>query len=202
MTAINNQTIAVFDFDGTITTRDTFFDFLIFSQGILKTVFGLARCNRILFRAIIGLMPRGIAKESIFEFFFKGILVADFKAICTAYSTKRIHDITRHKAFKKLEWHRKQGHVTVIVSASLISWIEQWAHSVRISRVIATVPEVWNGVLTGKFKTKNCNREEKVRRFLEYYPNRAEYTLYVYGDSKGDKQLFDIADRYFYKNFD
>jgi phosphoserine phosphatase len=67
--------------------------------------------------------------------------------------------------------------------------------------VIATIPEAQNGLMTGQFQTKNCNREEKTRRFLMKYPNRNNYYLYVYGDSYKDKWILDIADKKFYRKF-
>jgi phosphoserine phosphatase len=67
--------------------------------------------------------------------------------------------------------------------------------------VIATEPEIKNGVLTGRFSTPNCYGQEKKRRFLEKYPDRDRYILYVYGDSNGDKELLEMADKPFFRCF-
>ena len=89
----------------------------------------------------------------------------------------------------------------LINSASICNWILPWAQSVDIENVIGTEIEVKEGVITGKFKGENCYGVEKVKRFLELYPYRDTYQLYVYGDSSGDKPLLDIADFPFYKEF-
>ena len=49
--------------------------------------------------------------------------------------------------------------------------------------------------LTGRFSTPNCYGQEKVRRFLEAYPMRAQYALCAYGDSSSDEPLLAFADK-------
>ena len=55
--------------------------------------------------------------------------------------------------------------------------------------------------MTGNFLSRNCYGEEKVRRLLELEPNRNSYILYAYGDSKGDKELIEFADKGWYNKF-
>lgn len=50
------------------------------------------------------------------------------------------------------------------------------------------------GRLTGRFKTKNCYGAEKVMRLLAWEPNRKEYRLKAYGDSRGDREMLQFAD--------
>lgn len=64
-----------------------------------------------------------------------------------------------------------------------------------VPNVIGTKVEVDSfGKLTGRFLTPNCYGQEKVCRLLEIEPNREEYILVAYGDSKGDKEMFEFAD--------
>jgi phosphoserine phosphatase len=67
--------------------------------------------------------------------------------------------------------------------------------------IIGTKIQVVDGKLTGRFLTKNCYGEEKVRRMLEQYPDRKEYKLVAYGDSRGDHALLDFADEGHYREF-
>lgn len=73
--------------------------------------------------------------------------------------------------------------------------------SLHIDLCICTELEIENGLFSGRFSSQNCNGSEKMKRFLEKFPNRAEYQLYYYGDSAGDREMLDIADRAFYKRF-
>jgi phosphoserine phosphatase len=60
---------------------------------------------------------------------------------------------------------------------------------------------VAGGRLTGRFLTKNCYGQEKVRRVTQVLPKRDNYILVAYGDSRGDKELLDYADVRHYKPF-
>ena len=65
-----------------------------------------------------------------------------------------------------------------------------------MSQVLATKMEVdKDGVLTGSFSTANCYGSEKVRRLMEVEPDRENYYLCAYGDSRGDKELLEFADK-------
>ena len=65
--------------------------------------------------------------------------------------------------------------------------------------------EVKDGKITGIIEGHNCYGEEKVNRIKEYMQandiERAEYYIYAYGDSQGDKQMMEYADESFYKPF-
>ena len=60
---------------------------------------------------------------------------------------------------------------------------------------------VKDGVLTGRFLTRNCYGEEKVNRLNALYPNRQDYHLIAFGDSRGDKELLAFADESHFKPF-
>jgi phosphoserine phosphatase len=44
------------------------------------------------------------------------------------------------------------------------------------------------------FISKNCYGQEKVNRLLEVEPDRKNYYLYAYGDSRGDREMLAFAD--------
>ncbi len=195
------QTVAVFDFDGTITKIDTFPDFILFSCGWKRLLHGGLKSLLVLFLYFSRILSADAAKEKIFSNFFGGMPESEFNRISANYASERLLKITRKEALQKIQWHREQGHKLAIASASMENWIGPWARQAGFEKVIATAPEVKGGFLTGNFQTKNCNREEKVKRFLAEYPNKNNYKLYVYGDSRKDKWLFDIADEKFYQSF-
>ncbi|MBS5979219.1 MAG: HAD-IB family hydrolase [Dysgonomonas mossii] len=198
--ANSSTVIAVFDFDGTITTVDTLFDFIRFYYGFPRLIVGLFVLSPVLIIFKLGFIPNDKAKELLFSYFFKGKTLSEFNTLCKEYKN-RINQRLRSQAIDKIRFHQQQGHIVLINSASIYNWILPWAQSVGIENVISTEIEVKEGVITGKFKGENCYGVEKVKRFLELYPYRDTYQLYVYGDSSGDKPLLDIADFPFYKEF-
>jgi phosphatidylglycerophosphatase C len=105
------------------------------------------------------------------------------------------------EALSRCDWHRRQGHRLVCVSASIGNWIVPWALGHGFAQVIATQIETDGGILTGRFRGGNCYGPEKVRRFLEIFPERDHYTLFVYGDSRGDEALLSLADHPFFRRY-
>ncbi|MDR0825300.1 MAG: HAD-IB family hydrolase [Prevotella sp.] len=192
--------IAVFDFDGTITSKDTLFDFIRFYHGTPRLIAGIGILSPILVLFKLGFITNSKAKQILFSYFFGGKKESDFNAVCERYAS-RINEITVPEAIAKIRRHQQDGHAVIIASASVYNWIAPWAKSMNINAVIATRIEVKDGIITGKFHGANCHGQEKVERLMELYPDRDNYQLYAYGDSNGDKQLLEIADYPFYRRF-
>jgi len=191
---IKKMKIAVFDFDNTITRKDSFIDFLIFTFGYIKFIAGIFYLLPDLSLYFFKKISAHIAKERIFSYFFKGFTESEFNKLCKNYSLRRLDSIINPQVLEKIRFHQEKNHTLVIASASIKNWIQPWAEKNMFDEVIATEIEIQDNILTGKFKTKNCTKEEKARRFLERYNNRKEYFLYAYGNSKGDEALLSLAD--------
>jgi len=88
----------------------------------------------------------------------------------------------------------------VIVSASISNYLKPWCDEMGFD-LIPTELEVIDGKLTGRFSTPNCNGKEKVRRIKEKY-NLSEYNeIHVFGNSKGDLPMLELATHKYYKFF-
>lgn len=189
------RTIAAFDFDGTLTTRDTLPLFIIHAKGWRCFMSGMVRLTPMLCRYLLGIIPNSEAKQRLFAHFFKGMPYKDFCFYGNTFSDK-IEKTLISKGISLLKQHLEQGHSVCIVSASIKEWIQPWANRYGVDKVIATQVETdENGILTGRFLSPNCNGKEKVRRLLEEEPDRESYYLYAYGDSKGDIPMLEFADK-------
>jgi HAD superfamily hydrolase (TIGR01490 family) len=199
---LNNKVnkVAAFDFDGTIIKRDSLFVFIWFAVPFIRIVFSTIIAMPYLVLYQLKMIPNYKAKEKLFKALFKGVLIADFNAICINFTSK-IQEMVNPDAIDKIKWHSKRGHEIVIISASVENWIIPWATQIGIDKVLATQIEVVDGLITGKFLSKNCHGPEKVNRLLQHFPNRNSYELYAYGDSNGDKDLLLLADHKFYRCF-
>jgi len=192
--------LALFDFDGTITTDDSLIKFIRFVIGDIKFVAGMAVMSPMLTAYKLKLIPNYKAKQYMLSYFFKGISEEKFVKVANEYSLKHIDTILRPKAMKKITWHKEQRHKVVIVSASIECWLKPWCDKNNLD-LIATKIEVKDNIITGKFSTKNCYGIEKANRVQEQY-NLNDYDhIYAYGDSRGDKELLELADESFYKPF-
>lgn len=189
----HNKTIAAFDFDGTITTKDTLFDFIRFYIGKHNLLKGLIILSPILISYKLGFIRNDIAKQKLFSYFFKDKSIQEFNKVSLDY-VKRIKEIVRPEIFEKIKWHQAQNHIVIIISASIVNWIKPWAYEMNIKTVLGTEIEIKNDIIEGVFSSKNCYGQEKVNRLIAKYPNRDEYILYAYGDSAGDKELLAFSD--------
>jgi phosphatidylglycerophosphatase C len=196
------KTLALFDFDHTITTADTFLDIIIFLFGKIRFAAGMLVCSPALILYLLGIIPNYKAKSRVISHYFKGMPKELFEMLCSGYARSGIGRVLRAEAIERIRWHKKHGHRVIIISASLESWIKPWAKESGIDDVIATIPEFKDGKVTGKLATKNCCGKEKLSRFLEKYPDAEKYTVYAYGDSSGDREILDFADYSFYRKFE
>lgn len=184
------ENIALFDFDGTITDRDTFLDFHLFSPGVPRTLLLLADPCWILTFLSQG---RNMAKQSLFSRFWKGRRYSELCENGKRYARERIPGILRDQARLAIEFHRKRNDRMIVVTASLKEWIEPWALEAGFSKVLSTVPEVEDGILTGRFAGRNCRGPEKARRLKELGLPDPGRDVYAYGDSLGDKEMLELA---------
>ena len=192
--------LVLFDFDGTITTDDSLIKFIRFVVGDVKTAWVMLLLSPMLITYKLKLIPNYKAKQWMFSYFFKGMDEQQFLKVAEEYSLKHIDTILRPKAIERIAWHKKLGHTVVVVSASIECWVKPWCDKNSLD-LIATKIEIKDGILTGKFLTKNCYGIEKANRAKEAY-NLSDYDyIYAYGDTRGDKELLALADESFYKPF-
>jgi len=194
------KSISFFDFDGTITKKDSLVEFIQFSLSKRIYYTGLFKLSLVLIAYTFKIIPNYVAKEIFLSHFFVGWNEKDFQNIADEYAVTQIDKIVRPIAIKKIQWHKKQGHKVVIVSASIESWLKKWCEKNNID-LIATRLEVQDKKITGKFATKNCYGMEKVNRIQKKYKLSEYECIYAYGDSRGDKEMLELANKPFYKPF-
>ena len=186
-----------FDFDGTLTTHDSLLVFIRYAKGTHGFLWGFLRYAHLLVLMKLGLYPNWKTKEPVFSYFFKGMHIEVFDALCRQFAADH-RELLRPEGIKTLQQAQAEGAEVLIVSASIDNWVQPFFPDVK---VVGTQVEVVNGHLSGRFLTQNCYGKEKVNRILALYPNRSEYHLTAYGDSRGDKELLAFADEAHYKPF-
>lgn len=195
--------IYVFDFDGTLTTRDTLLQFILYVWGRRTFCIGLLCYSPLLVLMKLGVYPNWKAKQKVFAHFFKGMTLEKFNDWGRRFA-ESAHHLLREKGLEMLRQAQAEGSEVVIVSASIDNWVQPFftgQSGIPEVKVLGTQVEVENGRLTGRFLTKNCYGQEKVNRMLVLYPNRSEYKLIAFGDSRGDKEMLAFADEAYYKPF-
>ena len=186
-----------FDFDGTLTTRDTLLVFIRYACGTSSFAVGFLRHAHLLVLMKLHLYPNWKAKQRIFSYFFKGMDLEAFDSLCQHFADDNRH-LLRPEGIQTLQQAKAEGAEVLIVSASIDNWVQPFFPD---ANVLGTKVEVVDGCLTGRFLTKNFYGQEKVNRILALYPDRNTYHLIAYGDSRGDKELLSFADEPHFKPF-
>jgi phosphatidylglycerophosphatase C len=192
--------VAAFDFDGTLTRRDTMFPFLLFVVGWGEFIRHLIILIPTLACYGLGLIRNDIAKERVFTRFLSGMNMIDLQNKATQFAAQKLPTLLRTEAMQRLAWHKQQGHRCIVISASLEIYLQQWAINSGFDDVLATQLEILQGEkISGKLSGRNCFGIEKVNRLGKLLGNRESYILYAYGDSNGDKELLAYADYPYYR---
>lgn len=192
------RTVVAFDFDGTLTTKDTLLEFIAFAFGRASLCMGLILHSPLLIMMKLRLYPNGKAKQKVFSWFFKGMEYKKFAKLGEDFADI-IDTMKKETMIATLRKHQKEGCNIYVISASIHEWVHPFCRRLGLKNILATQVEINDkGLLTGRFATPNCYGSEKVHRLLEVEPMRSEYYLYAYGDSEGDRELISFANKGFY----
>ena len=192
--------IAFFDFDGTITRKDTLLEFIRFCKGNIHFYLGFFLNGPFLIAYKTGILSNQKAKERILTFFFGKMPLDEFQRKCGEFVTRQLPDLLRPKAMEEIRRLKAKDVQVIVVSASPENWILPWTNDLGIG-LIATRLKISNDRLTGKIDGRNCYGREKVTRIKNQY-NLDEYaSRLVYGDSRGDLPMMQLATASFFKPF-
>lgn len=114
--------IAIFDFDGTIISRDSLPDFLIQACGRKAFLLRLPWIILLKGAALTGILSTHRAKELVISSFLRGMKTEDFHQACLKYAS-RIPAFVYPAALKEIRRHQEEGNKIAIISASVPDWI-------------------------------------------------------------------------------
>lgn len=194
--------IAFFDFDGTISNKDTV---SIFQQMMKsKTEYLLGKfffTLPYLFLYKIKLINVDHLKKARTHFFFKGKSEMDLKKKSEKFNKEILPGILRSAAIRRIHWHKERGDLVVIVSASLDILLKPFCKENALE-LITNELCFENGICNGNIHSAECNGNEKVNRIRHQY-NLDDYEeIYAYGDTGGDLPMLSIATHKHFKPFE
>jgi HAD superfamily hydrolase (TIGR01490 family) len=188
--------LALFDFDGTLTRRDTFLDFHVKRFGV-AAVAG-AMCKVMASCPFSKLTDRSEVKERFVSRMWKGKFFEAYLSDAKNYAEREIDLITIPAAMEVFRKHLELRDTVYIVTASMKEWVEPWASRYGVP-VIGTEFEVEGGRMTGRLKTPNCRGAEKVSRVKAELDLNRFSRIFAYGNSGGDREMLALADEAVYK---
>jgi HAD superfamily hydrolase (TIGR01490 family) len=192
--------VVVFDFDGTLTHRDTLFPFLLHLKGVRDLVWTALPSLPMLAGYACGLIDNGDAKERLLGRMLGGMSHETLQELGNRFAREHVPGLLRPEAMQAFSDHRRSGHRCVVVSASLDVYVSPWASHAGFDDVICSrLEQTPAGKVTGRLVDGNCYGPEKLRRLRALLGPRADYRLIAYGDSRGDIEMLNDADEAYFR---
>ena len=184
--------LVAFDFDGTLTCRDSFRDFLAWRAGPARYAAGLASLAGALLRFARD-RDRGKLKAAMARRFLRGAGREELAREAAAYAEARSLALLRPDALRCWRDWRARGARLVIVTATPEIIVAPFARGLGAEALIGTRLE-FDGKdrVTGRLNGPNCRGFEKVRRLREAFGEPLDLEA-AYGDSDGDREMLAIA---------
>jgi phosphatidylglycerophosphatase C len=195
-----DRPVVAFDFDGTLTTKDSFTAFLAWKAGPWGYFIGLARLLPHL-AAFAFHGNRGRLKAAAIARFLGGMTETNLAEAAEKFAVLHAQSMFRPDALKAWRNWRSQGALLAIVTASPEITVQPFARGLGADILIGTRLAVDdNDRITGKLDGLNCRGAEKVVR-LNQALGEGVHLAAAYGDTKGDLDMLRIAEVKGYRIF-
>lgn len=186
--------VVAFDFDGTLTIRDSFTAFLKWRAGPVGWSMALVRLVPAAVR-YLGHRDRGRIKAEAVAAVLGGLTRAEVEVEADRFAGEVWTRFMRPDALDVWnDWGRKGAH-RVIVTASPAITVAPFARRLGAENLIGTRMAFDDqDRVTGGFTGPNCRGEEKVRRLRAEYGDDVRI-LAAYGDTSGDTEMLAAAEQ-------
>lgn len=192
--------VAAFDFDVTMTYRDTFVPFLNRAFGRHKVLATFLRLAPDAVKVMVGLSDRDDFKRLLVHDLFGGMSVKNLREDGFMHA-KEIINWLRPDALARIRWHKEQNHRLIMVSASLNLYLEPICKELGFDDLLCTCLSIDHNVFDGGLVGNNCRGVEKLKRLERLLGDLSCYEIHAYGDSSGDREMLDAANFSYYKTF-
>ncbi|MGA9659736.1 MAG: HAD-IB family hydrolase [Asticcacaulis sp.] len=192
--------IIAFDFDGTLTFKDSFIAFLVATKGQLQIASTLG-LNPSLLLGYLKTRDRGALKAHILHRLLGDITQRELEVLINAFVTKTGKSLFRPDAFAEWEQHNQPDRLRVIVTASPEILVRPFGKLIGADRVIGSrLKFSADHILLPELDGLNCRGEEKMCRLRSVFGEKFDLDS-AYGDTRGDKEMLAAAKHGHYRVF-
>ncbi|HEX6859205.1 MAG TPA: HAD-IB family hydrolase [Caulobacteraceae bacterium] len=192
--------VVAFDFDGTLTLRDSFTAFLKWRAGPARYAAGLAALAPDALSYLLH-HDRGRIKAAAVKEFLAGVPRAQLEEETKTFAQTVAQDLMRADAVATFRWWRQRGATVAIVTASPDIVVAPFARALGAHVLLGTQLEYdADDKVTGAFACLNCRGDEKVSRLKAHFGEDVKLAA-AYGDTSGDHAMLKIADEKGYRVF-
>ena len=190
--------LALFDFDGTITTKELFRPFLEFAVPSIRLRWGSLLLAPMVLGYKLGVVPSNAMRASAVRLGLQGMDEAHANEQGRRFAHEIIPQAVRDNALERILWHKRQGDRVVVVSGALDIYLSHWCRQHDLELLCSEL-ESHRGRLTGRYRGAQCVGAEKRRRVHAAYDVDAYPVVYAYGDTREDRELLQMAHRRYFQ---
>lgn len=184
--------LALFDFDGTITSRDTMPDFIHAAAPRWRRGLGTVLLAPVLLGYRAGWVSGVAARAAVVAVAFGHARSDAYDAHGERFARHVLPSLVRADAMARIDWHRGRGDTVVVVSGGLDAYLAPWAASHGLPLLCSTLARR-DGRLTGRYAGRQCVRAEKAHRVREAFDLAAFDRIHAYGDTAEDAAMLALA---------
>lgn len=184
--------LALFDFDGTITSKDsaTLFYKTLYNSPIVFVYRHLILCLPQYISYRLKLTDYIPLKRRRLQVHVGGLTEENFNRKVLEFQQMHLPSIIKNSALDRLSWHKDQGHEIWVVSASYDFLLSEWCKQMNIGLIVNITVRNQHTCI---FEGEDCNFNNKVHQIRKRV-NLYDYSIvYAYGDSDGDMPLLSLA---------
>ena len=177
--------LALFDFDGTITTRETMPGFMYHAVPALRQAWGRLLLAPCVVAYKLGALSGVAVRAAVVRVGFAGVPLARVQACGESCAANALPTLLRPEAMARIRWHQKLGDTVAVVSGGLDVYLSPWCRAHGLALICSSL-EHRDGRLTGRYRGAQCVGQEKVRRVREQHELGAYERVFAYGDTHED----------------
>jgi phosphatidylglycerophosphatase C len=190
--------LALFDFDGTLTTREMLPDFFRRAIPRRRLCLGQVLLAPLIVGYKLGWVPGTVVRAAIVRVGLAGLPLVDYRRHGEAFANEVLPGVLRVDAMARLRWHQARGDTVVVVSGAFDVYLEPWCRQHGVA-LICSALEHDGQRLTGRYLGPQCVRAEKPARVVAAYDLARFERVHAYGDTVEDLDLLAIAHHRYYR---
>ncbi|WP_313246694.1 HAD family hydrolase [Stenotrophomonas rhizophila] len=188
--------LALFDFDHTVTTCDTYGRFLRRVATPEQLAQAWWKVGPWLLAYRLKLISAARIRARVTRLTFSNRHSEDIATQAAGYARDVLPGVVRPQMLEQISWHLQQRHTVVIVSGSLDLYLRPWCESLGLG-LICNRLESHDGRLTGRYADGDCG-PRKVEHIRQRYDLSRFQRIHAYGDSREDRPMLALAhDRWY-----
>lgn len=190
--------LVLFDFDGTITTKDTYTKFILTHTGKGRLVIGGFFLSPLILLNKLDLFPSSVLRPLVTKLAFMGVGVDVLKQKSQAYVSSYLPTVMRPDMLQKIQQYKQKNDRIIVVSASISPYLQLWCDNQGLE-LICSEMVIKNGYFTGAYVNGDCSGQAKAAQVKKSAMLSAYTEIIAYGDTMEDYPMLHLADVSFYR---